>query len=74
MVELNKTLVLGMEEEEGGFIVFVPGWPFLPVGPHAHEVLRLSHLPVRTGYPESLRSTPCARGSKDPVRMGYPET
>ena len=36
MVELNKTLGLGMEVEEGGVIVFLAGWPFLPVGPHAH--------------------------------------
>ena len=67
MVELNKTLGLGVEEEEGGFYS-VLGW----VGNSTHwapcaraklaPCARGVKRPRAHGVPRKLRSTPCARG------------
>ena len=70
MVELNKTLELGWEEEEVFFIVFLAGEENLPVGPRAHGLSQpCAHWVLR-----EVRGTPCGRGSKDPARTGYSES
>ena len=62
--------VEGWRWKKGLFIVFMGWWGFLPVGPRAHGLSQ----PRAHGVPRELRSTLCARGSKDPVRTGYPIT
>jgi hypothetical protein len=58
----------------GAFIVFLLGWPFLPVGPCAHGLSQ----PRAHGVLRDFHNTPCARGTQRltqyPVRTGYPES